>query len=68
MVSPTFDASLHPTNLILIVPRAEAFKPTDDVYVENPYGAYRGLCFALACNLIVAFVGVAGWEIWRLLH
>jgi hypothetical protein len=68
MVSPTFDASLHPTNLIIIVPRAEAFRPTDDVYVENPFGAYRGLYFALACNLILGFVGVAGWEIWHLLR
>lgn len=68
MASPTFEASVRPSNLIIFVPRIEPFKATDEVYVENPYGAYRGLCFAVACNIVLAVLGVAGWELWRLVR
>ncbi len=48
--------------------RKERFAPADDVYTENPTGAYRGLAFALIFNVLLALIGAAGWILWRVIR
>lgn len=67
MLSPTFDTSLRPPRLT-VVRRVQPFSPTDDIYIENPFGAIRGLGFALAFNLVLVSIGLAAWEVWQLLR
>ncbi|MBV8674261.1 MAG: hypothetical protein JOZ33_12565, partial [Acidobacteriaceae bacterium] len=46
--------------------REEGF--AEDIYEENPIGAFRGLAFVMGFYLVVGLTGVAGWELWRLLR
>ena len=36
--------------------------------VDDGLGCMRGLAVAMLCNVILASIIVAGWELWRLLH
>lgn len=31
-------------------------------------GAMRALTFALLCDIILAAIAIAGWQLWRLFH
>ena len=68
MGTPTIGAHFEQHNLALIAGTKERLTPTDDVYTENPTGAYRGLAFAMIFNVLLVLTGAAGWALWRLLH
>ena len=68
MGSPTFGASFEQPKLAIVVWRKERFAPADDVYVENPMGAFRGLAFAMVFNVLLVLSGAAAWGIWHLMH
>lgn len=68
MGSPTIGAPFDQGELAIVFRSKEHFAPTDDVYIENPMGAFRGLAFALIFNLLLALAGLAAWELWRLLR
>jgi Mg/Co/Ni transporter MgtE len=65
MVTPAAEASIDP-GLALALSREERF--VEDVYEENPVGAFRGLAFAMVFNLMLALMAVGGWELWRMLR
>ena len=65
MVTPAAEASIDPA-LALVLSREEGF--AEDIYEENPIGAFRGLAFVMGFYLVVGLTGVAGWELWRLLR
>jgi hypothetical protein len=66
MGSPTVGVTFEQHHLVLIAGGKEHFAPTDDVYTENPMGAYRGLAFAMIFNVLLVLVGAAGWVLWHL--
>jgi hypothetical protein len=61
----TFDQQ---PKLAIVVYKRAVFAPADDVYTENPMGAYRGLAFAMVFNVLLVLTGAAGWVLWRLMH
>jgi Mg/Co/Ni transporter MgtE len=65
MVTTAAGASIDPA-LALALSREERF--AEEIYEENPMGVFRGLAFALVFYAMVTIVGVAGWELWRLLR
>jgi hypothetical protein len=67
MTTTSMDASLNSPGLAIVVYRKEHFAPADDVYVENPMGAFRGVAFALIFNVILGLTGVAAWGLWQML-
>jgi hypothetical protein len=68
MGSPTIGAPFEPAELAIVFRSKEQFAPTDDVYTENPMGAFRGVAFAMIFNVLLVLTGAAGWGLWRLLH
>jgi hypothetical protein len=69
MGSPTvgaFDQSAP--KLAIVVYRRAVFAPADDVYTENPMGAYRGLAFAAVFNVLLVLTGAAGYMLWRIIR
>jgi hypothetical protein len=68
MGSPTIGAPFDQTELAIVFRSEERFAPSDDVYVENPAGAFRGLAFALIFNVLLVLTCSAAWALWRLLH
>jgi hypothetical protein len=68
MGSPTIGAPFDQGELAIVFRSREHFAPTDDVYTENPMGAFRGLAFALLFNLLLALAGFAVWELCHLLR
>jgi hypothetical protein len=67
MGTPTIGASFEPSCLAIVLYRAERFAQAVDFYEENPVGSFRGLAFAMGFNLVLALMGIGGWEIWRML-
>ena len=53
-------STLHNTAALL---EEEPFAPADD-----GLGCMRGLAIAMLCNIVLALVGTACWELWRLLR
>jgi hypothetical protein len=68
MGSPTISASFEQPKLAIVVYRRARFAPLDDVYTENPTGAFRGLAFAMVFNVLLVLTGAAGWLLWRLIR
>lgn len=68
MGSPTIGVPFEQHHLALIVGGKERFAPTDDVYTENPTGAFRGLAYAMAFNVFLALLGWGGWSLWHMLR
>jgi len=62
MVTPA-GASIDPA-LVLALSREERF--AEEIYEENPVGAFRGLAFAMVFYVMVALTCVAGWELFKL--
>jgi hypothetical protein len=68
MGSPTIGAQFDQAELAVVFRAKERFAPSDDVYTENPMGAFRGLAFAMVFNALLVLAGAAAWELWRLLR
>lgn len=66
-MTTSMNASFNSPGLAIVVYRREHLAPADDVYVENPMGALRGLAFVLVFNVLLAFTGIAGWGLWHML-
>ncbi len=67
MTTTSMNATLNSPGLAIVVYRKEYFAPADDVYVENPMGAFRGLAFVLVFNVLLGLTGIAGWGLWHML-
>jgi hypothetical protein len=70
MGSPTIGAASfdQQPKLAIVVYRRAVFAPADDVYVENPMGAFRGLAFAMVFNVLLVMTGAAGFMLWRMIR
>lgn len=67
MVTPAAGASIDSTTrLALSLSREESF--AEDIYEENPVGAFRGLAYAMVFYVMAMVIGVAGWELWHLVR
>ncbi len=44
--------------------------PLEDIHLrsDDGLGCMRGLAVAMLCNVILASIIIAGWELWRLLR
>lgn len=49
---------------------ARAGAPAEAPHVREDIGlgAMRGLAFAMLCNVILAAIAIAGWQLWRIFH
>jgi hypothetical protein len=68
MGSPTIGAPFERGELAIVFRNEERFAPTDDVYIENPMGAFRGLAFAMIFNVLLAIGVAAVWMLWRMIR
>jgi hypothetical protein len=68
MGTPTVAAALEQPKLAIVAHRRTALAPADNVYTENPMGAFRGLAFALIFNVLLALSGAAAFVLYRLLR
>jgi hypothetical protein len=68
MNSSTFGTSLEPSSLIVLGAQRERSAPPDDVFMEHPTGAFRGLAFAIIFNVLLICTGTAAWILWKLIR
>lgn len=66
----TFSHTLRPESArrLSLVPSDASAAEEFPVRNERGLGAMRGLALALACDIILAAIAIAGWQLWRLLR
>ncbi|MFT4112041.1 hypothetical protein [Silvibacterium sp.] len=68
MPGPSISAHVERPHLALVINRKTNFFPDEDLYMEHPTGAFRGLMFAMLFNLALGAIGVLVWQLWRVLR